>query len=297
MNAAAAILEHVGKVAKIDREALIAEIERTHDPKVVSPTISTMLRRGELKELANGTIVLGNEEDIEKARQEREQRKKDRDRPTMPPPSPSPHVAPVAGKPRPGSHPTAVAICAELQSLVDKHGPLRATDLNKYLSTELGTNLYYHLKAMTERGELIKRGALYATSPAQFEPRNASDLGAEEPTAAIVDVGAAVAEAEELSRPAPPVAPDTTIESAAAAVAARPGSNPPPPKAPKPPPPPNPPPASRISSIAEVARKHAVAAPEEHVLQIGDIYIAVTAPTTVATRVLSAALAVLGAPA
>jgi len=284
MNAAQAILEHVGRVAKIDRDALIAEIERTHDPKVVSSTVSTMLRRGELQETNTGHIVLGDEDAIEKARQERERRKAERDRPQMPPPSPTPHVAPVAGKPRPGSHPSAVAICAQLQALVDKHGPIRATDLNKHLSEDLGTNLYYHLKAMTERGELLKRGVLYGTSPAQFEPRPAADLSAETPTAPIVDVAQALAEAEAESRA------ETPPPAAKADTATRPGSNPTPPATPKPAPPPNPP---RVKSIADIARKHAPST-DEHVLQVGDIYIAVTAPAKVATRVLSAALAVLG---
>ena len=65
----------LGNVAQVN---LIAEIERTHDPKVVSSTVSTMIRRGELKELANGNIALGSEEEIEKARQEREQRRERR---------------------------------------------------------------------------------------------------------------------------------------------------------------------------------------------------------------------------
>lgn len=318
MNAAQAILEHVGRVAKIDRDALIAEIERTHDPKVVSSTVSTMLRRGELQETKTGHIVLGDEEVIEKARQERERRKAERDRPQMPPASPTPHVAPVASKPRPGSHKSAVEICAQLQALVDKHGPIRATDLNKHLSEDLGTNLYYHLKAMTERGELLKRGALYGTSPAQFEPRPAADLSAETPTAPIVDVAQVVADAQAESKPlitwsAEKDAPDLVArgyrplnqkEADEIRAHLRPGSNPPAPKGPKPPPPPNPPDPNaralpnaddraRIKSIADIARKHAPSA-DEHVLQVGDIYIAVTAPAKVATRVLSAALAVLG---
>lgn len=175
MNATTAILERVRSVAKIDRDALIADMERDFDPKLVSSSVSTMIRRGELQELESGEIALGDEDAIARAREEREQRKRDRDRPSMPPPSPTAHVAPVA-----------------------------------------------------------------ATAP-------------------VIDVAAAVAEA--------------VRESSAQ------------PQKPAP---------ARVKTIADVARKHTAATPEEHVLQLGDVYIAVTAPAPIATRVLSAALAVLG---
>ncbi len=343
MSAATAILDYVGRVGKIDRDALIAEIEREHDPKVVSPTVSTMLRRGELKELANGHIALGSEESIEQARQEREQRKANRDRTKMPPPSPTPHVAAVHDKPRQGSHPTAVAICSNLQTIVDKHGPLRAADINRRLDSDLGSLLYYHLGAMVERGELLKRGALYGTSPEQFEPRNKPDMSAATPPP-IVNVAAVEAKSEKESRAdtveklssrqlsdaratavwyeetygpeavlallarfnvskVPEIAPADFERFMSAAIeklspstdgpqidTSAPGLIPRILRQPSAP-------ACRIKSIADVARKHASAAPEEHVLQLGDVYIAVTAPAEVATRVLSAALAVLGAPA
>lgn len=278
MSVAGDILEYVQLTKNATREAIISEVERTHDPKVVSSTLSTMIRRGELKELSNGNIALGSEEQIEKARQEREQRRQERDRPKMPPQA---QVAPVPSKPRLGSTQAALTIAQRIQALVTERGPLTANEIAANVPGLVGNNVYHHCKSMVERGELIKRGREYAVSESQFERIEA-------PTAPIVNVAQAVAGAKELSQRAPPVLPDTTAESAAAAIACKPSAR-------NQPSIPNADDLSRIKSIADIARKHAHAAPEEHVLQLGDIYIAVTAPATVATRVLSAALAVLGA--
>ena len=287
MSVAGDILEYVQLTKNATREAIISEVERTHDPKVVYSTLSTMIRRGELKELSNGNIALGSEEEIEKARKEREQRKQERDRPKMPPQA---QVAPVPSKPRLGSTQAALTIAQRIQALVTERGPLTANEIAAHVPGLVGNNVYHHCKSMVERGELIKRGREYAVSETQFERTEA-------PTAPIVNVTQAVAEAKELSQPEPPASPDTTVESAVAAITGKPAAPKQPPKAPDPNARafPNADDISRIKSIADIARKHAHAAPEEHVLQLGDIYIAVTAPATVATRVLSAALAVLGA--
>lgn len=253
---------------KCTREYLATVLEPHMLPSTIGATITGWIRKGVLVEQDDGTLRL-NESAAEADQREREQRKAERDRPKMPPASPTAHVAPVASKARPGSHPSAVAICAQLQAIVDKHGPIRASDLNKRLGEDLGTNLYYHLKAMTERGELLKRGALYGTSPAQFEPR-AADLSADTPTAPIVDVPAAVADAEEQSRPqASPFPP--------------PGFTPLPPK------------PDRVRSIADLAAKHAPPpAPGLATATVGGFSITVVGGTPAqAVDILSAALRAL----
>lgn len=286
MNANTLAIDLVRGATRITRDELEVAMEGKVLSAVIGATVSTLIRRGHLVESSDGFLSVGDESAIAAAETERGLRKAQRDAELPGKPELPPEVLAEATKPReldrstfitpkPGSVAHSNAIAHKMIKAVLDHGPLTAKQIQQHVPELKDGTLHYKCQTLVEKSQLLKRGLLYAVTSDQFDKAPAL--------------------------PMPPVAPDTTLASATAAIsgAARPGSNPPAPKGPKPPPPPNPPPApdSRIKSIADVARKHAAAAPEEHVLQIGDIYIAVTAPATVATRVLSAALAVLGTPA
>lgn len=185
MNAANTALDIVGKSVRVTRDELESQMEAAGcDARVIGSTISTLIRRGELAVDDEDRIALGDEDAIEQARQERESRKQGRDRPP-----PRDEITPTQIRDR------IVAFVTECKHGVKARGVVE--HMNGY-TTE--ANVWYHLKQLVSHQQLRKAGQLYmppggANSP--VEP----NLDATEPTAPIVDVQAACAEAEEQSRP------------------------------------------------------------------------------------------------
>lgn len=267
MNAATTALDIVGKSVRVTRDELEVAMEAAGcDGRAIGSTISTLIRRGELAVDDEDRITLGDEEAIEKARQEREARKQGRDRP----PPPRDEITPTQIRER------IVAFVTECKHGVKARGVVE--HMNGY-TTE--ANVWYHLKQLVAHQQLRKAGQLYLPEHAKNAPVE-PDLDATAPTAPIVDVAAVCAEAEELSRPEPEMKGKPEHEPVNMQPHAREQRA-----------------HERVRTIADVAAKHAATVPEaggiqEAVANLGDIQIRIiTRSAVLSARMLAAALAAI----
>lgn len=268
MNPNTLAIDLVRNATRITREELEAAMDGKVLPRIIGSTISTLIRRGHLVEHDDGRLEVGDEAAIEAAKAEREQRMAERDAALPGKPELPASVLEAATKPRsldPKSHPVhkpgsaahANALTRKMLLAVMAHGPLTAAEIGQHVPDIHGNNVYYHCKQLVERGELLKRGTRYAVTAEQFD----QPAPVVEPTAPIVDVQAACAEAEEMSRP----------ESK----------------------------AERIRTIAEVAAKHARTVEDAGGVQVaratvGGVSVEVTAfSAREAARILAAAVAAI----
>lgn len=228
MNANTLALDIVRDSTQITRDELEAAMDGKVLTAIIGSTVSTLIRRGHLVERDDGVLEIGDENTIEAAAREREQRKA------------APPVEPVYKShredPSMRQYPEAtdeefraMTVSARILHTLGKHGPQSPGDLAKRCAAQSVQGAYTTLLLLKGRGQIRKVGKLYELAhPSTTVPRLEV-----EPTAPIVDVQAACAEAEELSRPEPAKVPPVYV-----------------PVAPK---------AERVRTIGDVAEKHAPA--------------------------------------